>query len=223
MKDKNRFNIRGFVSLVIAIMFVVLLFSGFVVYIAPKCWIANWIDWGVAGLGKHDWEAIHTVFALLFIVAIIAHIVYNWNTFISYIAMGIKKGVGLKREFLYALCLVVLVFIATWLAIPPFSWVVDFGERQTLAWEKGIVLPPFAGAELATVEELGVRIGEEPEEILQLLRDRGLRVEDKKTTIRKIADRNGLSPSEVFGMLPVSKRMQDPPMRGGYRRGRIGR
>ena len=60
------FKTRGFVSFTLTLSFIILSLSGIVLYIMPYGRVAYWINWGIAGLSKDDWDAIHTIIGFVF-------------------------------------------------------------------------------------------------------------------------------------------------------------
>jgi len=53
--SRKGFNWRGFTSLLLAAGFLILAGSGLVLYASPRGRVANWTDWEVLGLTKHEW------------------------------------------------------------------------------------------------------------------------------------------------------------------------
>ena len=63
-----KFRTRGFVSLLLALTFLVASFSGVILYLTPRGRVANWTGWTMLGLDKHEWGAIHINACLLVLV-----------------------------------------------------------------------------------------------------------------------------------------------------------
>jgi len=159
MENRKTLNTRKFVTYTVSIFIVILLFSGLVLYVAPKCRVANWINWRVAGLSKHSWEAVHTIFAFLFFTLVSIHLYLNWNIFIRYIRSKLDKNFRLSREFLFAISLTALIFFATLLNIPPFNWIINFGERMKFSWELQDNQPLYHKDKLPNIRKGGKRFG----------------------------------------------------------------
>jgi hypothetical protein len=47
-----RFQLRGFVSLLLTLFFLALSFSGVMLYLTPRGRVANWTGWSMLGLEK---------------------------------------------------------------------------------------------------------------------------------------------------------------------------
>ena len=57
MSDRitSNLRIRGFVSLLTALSFLIMAVSGLILFIVPEGRIANWHDWRFLGLTKNQW------------------------------------------------------------------------------------------------------------------------------------------------------------------------
>ena len=64
-----RFQWRAFVTLFVTLSFLLIAASGIVLYVAPPGRVAHWSVWTLGGLDKEGWQAVHTVFAFLFVLA----------------------------------------------------------------------------------------------------------------------------------------------------------
>ncbi len=74
---------RAFTSLSSLVSFILLLFTGIILYIQPHGRVAYWIKWNFLGLEKDQWGNIHIFSGLLFLVAGGFHLYYNWKPLIS--------------------------------------------------------------------------------------------------------------------------------------------
>ena len=92
---KDGFYWRAFVTFYVIFSFVVIAASGLVLFLSPPGRVANWSQWSFGALLKSDWQAVHTVFALLFLAAAAFHIYFNWRVILNYIRL--KVGEGLHR------------------------------------------------------------------------------------------------------------------------------
>ncbi len=97
-----RFHWRAFVTLFVILSYVLLATSGIVLYVAPPGRVAHWSLWTLARLDKEAWQAVHTVFAFLFVLAGAFHLYLNWRIFWSYLRSKLTAGVRMKRELALA-------------------------------------------------------------------------------------------------------------------------
>ena len=59
---------RAMTSILIAASFLLLLISGAVLFVSPPGRVANWGNWRMIGLTKHEWTGVHTWFAAVFVL-----------------------------------------------------------------------------------------------------------------------------------------------------------
>ncbi len=187
---------RRWISLLLSFSFIILLFSGIVLYIEPHGRIAFWIDWHLFGLDKHQWDALHTVFSFLFLIFAIWHLVLNIR--------------ALKKYFFYITSVFVsLIFICfvIWGTIaykPPFSWVIDLQQQLKHSWS--FSPPPIPHAEQMSLGKVARLIGLEPKKALEILQKQGIKVNSPKEKFGKIAKENGYSPSYLFKILQTERK-----------------
>lgn len=161
----KKFNWRGFTTFIMFWSFLVLVVSGFVLYIAPSGRVANWSKWTLVGLEKGQWEAIHIIWGLVFIIATIFHLKFNWAIFKSYFKNIGKEIKSLRWQEVVASTLLAIVLIwgaaAGW---PVFSDVVNFGENFKGYWEETSPILQLEPDKM-TLEELADHFGVTPQAI----------------------------------------------------------
>ena len=157
----NKFSRRGFVSALTALSFIAMTVTGLVLFVTPPGRFANWTDWRMFGLTKHQWGATHIWLSLLFLGAAGFHIYLNWRPMISYFKSRITRHFGLRREWVLAVVLCIIVGTGTLAEIPPFSSLMALNETTKHSWEnkKPEVRPPIPHAELMTLRELADNTG----------------------------------------------------------------
>ncbi len=116
-----KFHFRGFTSLLLAMSFLIMVYSGMILYFTPRGEAASWISRFAFALRKPGWEAIHINVALLFLIVIILHLIFNWNLFWNYIKKACGYGWSMKTEMITAIVLAALVVTGTVYQVPPFS------------------------------------------------------------------------------------------------------
>ena len=78
--------------------------SGVVLFVSPPGRVANWGNWRMIGLTKHEWTGVHTWFAAVFVVTAVFHLVFNLRPLMNYfqgsadpqagVAVGMGGGAG---------------------------------------------------------------------------------------------------------------------------------
>ena len=200
------FSWKSFVSFGLFYFFLVILFSGVILYITPPGKIANWTNWQLIGLSKSQWQTMHTNFSYLFAILSIFHLfTLNWKTFWSYVNSRVRKGLNRKTELILATLLTLIVFLGAVYRLPPFSSVMDLGENFKESWEEEYSAPPVPHAEEFTIAQLSTDILKIPEEtILAKLEKLGIEVLNNEQTIKELALQTELSPQEIYSDLAPS-------------------
>jgi hypothetical protein len=151
MAKSGRFNTRAFTSLYMVISGLFIAATGLVLYLAPAGRVAHWVDWRFIFLTKEQWQAVHTIFSLIFVIAVVLHLYFNWAILWSYLKNRMKAGVRMKRELGTAALFTLAVFGLTLFGIPPFKTVMDFGTYLTDSWATEQTEPPVPHAEELTL------------------------------------------------------------------------
>lgn len=195
------FHWRGLTSFIVTLSFLVLATSGVILYLSPKGRVANWTGWSILGLEKEQWGAVHTLMALVFVVAAVFHLYFNWTIFWNYLKTRAAAKINLKRELALAIVLTAAVFVGTVMEVPPFSTVVALGDRVKDHWEHKAASAPVPHAEEFTIEELAAEAGVTLDVALQRLESAGISGAAHSEKVADIAARNRISPNEVFAII----------------------
>jgi hypothetical protein len=198
--DKTKtINWRGLTSFVVFLSFVVLALSGVILYILPHGRVAYWVDFHLLGLDKDQWDTLHTIFAFLFFISIVFHIINNYRTLWHYVVDKMKGTLRLKKELVLAVAIAMVCAAGSILFLPPFKTIKDLGEAAREAWVKPSDRNiPFPHAELQPLAALGPKLGFDPGEAVSVLRDKGLDVKGPGDSLKEIAARNDTTPSALF-------------------------
>ncbi len=201
---KTKFSWRAFISFGLTYAILVILVSGFVLYVSPPGRYAHWVNWEILGFSKEGWQAIHTIFSFAFIILSIFHLFsVNWKAFVSYLKNKSAKGFNKKKEFIFSTLAVLVFFFGTVFGIPPFQTVMDLGESATNSWEKTEERAPVPHAELLTLTELAHQLDIKPvDEITRKLDSHKISYEDTHTqTLQQIAETNNTTPQEIYEII----------------------
>jgi len=202
VKMKTKFSWRAFTSLYITLSFIVMIVSGIILYIAPPGRIAKWSYIPILGLEKDQWQALHTIFTFLFIIANGFHLYFNWNQFLSYLKDKRKKVFRIRRELFSAIFITIGIFYLVLLEAQPFKAVTDFGESMKNDWSNDSYEPPVPHAEEMTISELAKKINKEPQTLIFHLNEHGISA-DQNSVIKMIAQKYNLSPQMIFVRMQV--------------------
>ncbi len=125
---------RKIVSLVMLYAFFIMVVSGIMLFISPFGRLAAMIKWQVLGLGKMDYLALHIIFMVIFTVAGILHIFYNFKAIKHYLKNRAKKMVVFTKEFIIATLITVGFFYATISHITPLEKFVKMDKSFNDYW-----------------------------------------------------------------------------------------
>ena len=153
MSASSKFHWKVFVSFYVVFSFLALAVSGIVLYVAPPGRIANWSVWQLLLLSKAQWQAVHTIVALAFLVAAGFHIYFNWKVLVAYLKSKLQAGIRMKRELAAASLTGAAILAVSITGMPPFGTVMDVGEDIKNSWSTTASEPPIPHAELMTVAE----------------------------------------------------------------------
>jgi hypothetical protein len=200
---EKKFSWKVFISFGLFFSFFIILVSGIILYLAPAGRVAHWVNWTLFGLKKEDWQALHTIFAYTFAILSIFHLfTINWKAFWSYIKIKTKQGLNRKKEFLLSLLLTLVILTGTFVEIPPFNLVMEFGEYLTESWEDADKEPPIPHAERLSISQLAAQLKDLSEEqIINKLKSRKIVFTSNNQTLTEIGILNKISPLEIYQII----------------------
>jgi len=203
-------------SLSLGFSFLIMSYTGVVLFIAPHGRVARWLDWHFLGLDKTQYQELHTTSMITFLVFGLLHIYYNWKPIISYLKDQNHKISFTKKEFLIAFLLNIVFVIGTIYLTPPFKSFLDFGENIKESWgekstktskivssndEEVIVKAPPERLGQKTLQHLNDNGYINLNKSIKILNSKGLNSVDSNTKIRFIADELDMTPSDIYGIL----------------------
>ncbi len=197
----RRFSWRGFTSLLLSGTFLAMCVSGTMLFLSPRGRVANWTNWSLVGLGKHDWSAVHMNNSLLFAAAVALHLTLNWSVFLRYIKHKAVAGVNLKRELALAAAVTMVGVAGPVAGVLPFRHLVALNEQVKDYWERWSDPAPLPHAEEMQLGELAASVNLTYEQLAGALREGGYEVMGPQQTIGDLARPRHLAPSDVFALV----------------------
>ena len=198
---EKKFSWKVFISFSLTYLFIILLVSGIVLYMSPSGRYAHWVDWKILGFTKEGWQALHIIFSFTFVILSVFHLfVINWKSFLTYLKSKKRKGINKNREFYWSTILTVVFFFGIIFSIPPFKYVIDFGEYLNQSWEQVEDEPPIPHAELLTLNELAEQLDySSVDEITRKLKIHEIKFDNtNEQTLQEIAHLNESTPIEIY-------------------------
>ena len=212
MSASSKFHWKVFVSFYVVFSFLALAMSGLVLYVAPPGRIANWSVWRLLLLSKAQWQAVHTIVALAFLVAAGFHIYFNWKVLVAYVKSKLQAGIRMKRELAAASLTGAAILAASITGIPPFGTVMDVGEDIKNSWSTTASEPPIPHAEFMTVAKLSETVKIPTEKAVANLEKQGITAAQPTMTVQQIADENKLTPQQVYQKIQSDDGVAQPTM-----------
>jgi succinate dehydrogenase hydrophobic anchor subunit len=197
-----RLHLRGFISLLTALSFLIMTVSGIILFITPQGRIAYWLDWSFWGISKTQWGDMHITTSLLFALAGLWHTWLNWRALVSYFQDKIKKTVALKAELVAAAIITVFCTVGGIYKTPPLSYILIFNDYIKESWVKTPEDEPvISHAELLSIKNFLKKVDIELEPALELLKKQGIKVAGPEEKLLDIARNNRTSPSAIYKLL----------------------
>jgi hypothetical protein len=213
---KDAFYWRAFVTFYVILSFIVIAASGLVLFISPPGRVANWSQWTFGRLQKADWQAVHTVFTLLFLGAIALHIYFNWRVILNYLRRKAGEGLHRGKEMGLAAAVGATVLLLTIVGVPPFSTVMTQGERAKNSWSDPATEPPVPHAELWTVAKFAETNKLPVDRAMENLREAGMTAPGTDVTLQSLATTYKVTPRQVYlKALGQAKAASVPVAEGG--------
>ena len=197
-RSRRSFNLRGFISVLMSIIFIFVALSGIILYFTPQGRVAHWTDWRIFGLEKEQWSAVHINCCLLFVITSIVHIYLNWSIFWRYIKKKTAFRLNLKWELLISVILGIIFVAGTLYGIPPFGTITKWNDDIKLYWEQTSSRHPYPHAEESSLEDFAWRIGVASDDLVQALKFEGFDVPSMAITVGELARQKGVPPSGVL-------------------------
>ena len=198
---RNKFNFRAWTSLILVWTFILLIVSGTVLFVSPAGRISNWTNWRMGALTKSQWQSIHTLTAIAFLVGGLFHLLkFNWKVFWAYARKKGDNGWQYRKELAASIVLVVVVMTGTIIGIPPFSSVMSAGETVKNSWSTPDNEPPVPHLELLTLRQVSERLQIQPDALASKLVQRGIVLAGIEQSLADLAKRNGRSPQEIYSL-----------------------
>ena len=155
-KDPQKKNLRAIMrratSLTALVSFILLMLTSVILYIVPAGRVAYWADYSLWGLSKTQWGDLHINLGVLFFIAILLHLYFNWKALTAYLKDRARSFRLFTLEFNLALLVTALFAVGTYMEVPPFSSIISLGTAISAKAEAYYGEPPYGHAELSTLQ-----------------------------------------------------------------------
>lgn len=200
-KTNKEFSWRAFASVLAAVSFIAMTFTGVILFVVPPGRVANWTGWTLMGLSKHQWIGLHVWFSNLFVVASILHVYLNWKPLVNYFKDKASKAFALRGEWAAAVVVSAAVFAFTLAEVAPFSSLLDWNERIKHSWETPSERAPIPHAELLTLSELAKQAPDvDLDTMLSNLKAKGIEVDSPNVVLGDLAEAWKMTPMQLYDL-----------------------
>ena len=195
----KKFNWQIFISFNLLFTFVVMVVSGLVLYFKPEGSVARWIDWKILFLSKTEWESLHTIFSILFMVFAFFHIlkIHLYNIF-AYLS---KRRNGFNREFYVSLLITIILFLGSIWQIRPVHSLFSLGNSLSDAWEETYEQPQDEISARSSLKDIAIFWNVSSAELKAHLVDHGWEVPQTTSSLIEIAEVNHSRPYKLYQYL----------------------
>lgn len=213
------FRFRPFVSVMLTVFFVVIAFTGAILFVTPPGRVAHWTGWTLLGLTKDEWIALHIGAGCVFLIVSILHLVFNWRPLVHYFRSRVSRRFAFRPEWVAALVVSIVLLAGMFYLVPPFSNLMTWNDRLKNSWEEAPQRAPVAHAELLSLKELAEVAKLDLVEVMVNLETAGIRVPSEEVNFGELAAEHGLPPDALYR---VATGVSTGPGRGGQGGGGAG-
>lgn len=179
----------------------VMTYTGIMLFVAPEGKVAYWVNWSMLGMSKTQFGDMHVTFMILFIVATIIHLYYNWAPLVSYLKDKSKNFTFFTKYNLTAIVITVVFIVGTLFVTQPFKSVLDLQHSIKQYWGDELGRPPYGHAENSSLKSFCKKTGYNLKEAMVVLKEAGIVVQSEQDKMKKIAKNNGITPAKVYDII----------------------
>lgn len=190
------------------ISLIILLINSVILYVVPEGRVAYWADWHFWGLTKGEWSDQHITVGVLFLIAGILHIYFNWKPIVAYMKNKAREVKIFTGAFNVALAVSLVFVVGTYYKIAPMSTILDISSSIKDGGARTYGEPPYGHAETSTLKFFVKKEYLDLEKSLELLKAAGVAVSGETDIIKDIANNNDMTPQQVYEIIkPASTKV----------------
>ena len=191
-------------SLSLGFAFLIMSYTGVILYFVPKGKVAYWADWHLFGLTKTQYGEIHTTSMVTFLFFGIFHVYYNWMPIVSYLKDKQRKVSFTKKEFLIAFGLNLIFVLGTLFTLQPFKAFLDLQADIKDGWTKEYGEPPYGHAEETQLKVFCKKMGIDYGVASKILTAKGVAFKAEDSLL-VIGMNNNVSPNDIYKLIDAKK------------------
>lgn len=187
-------------SLSLGVAFLIMSYTGIMLFLSPHGRVAYWSDWHLFGLTKTQYISLHTTSMLTLLFFAAWHIYYNWKPIVSYLKDANKKISFTKREFVIALLINVFFVVGTLYSFQPMKGFLQMGDKIKESWSKQYGEPPYGHAEETKLNVLCKKQGIDLAQAKEILQRNHIVFQEDESLL-SISKNNNMTPSDVYDLI----------------------
>ena len=190
-------------SLSLGLSFLIMTYTGIMLFLCPHGRVAYWSDWHLLGLSKNQYGELHTTSMITMLLFGVLHIYYNWKPIVSYMKDKTKKVSFTKKEFVIALGINLFFVVGTLNLLQPFKAFLDFEEGFKDSWSVQYGEQPYGHAEQTKLDIFCKKMKIDLVDVKKKLHKKKIIFKEDETLL-SIAKHNDLSPATLYDIIKKS-------------------
>ena len=191
-------------SLTLAFSGLILLITSIVLYVGPPGHVGHFSPWRLLGLSKHYWGVLHLNSGILFCLAMIIHVYFNWKPLISYLRKGARNKIP-YLPLVASLVLTAYVCVGACYEASPMGQIMDFARKLKMAAVRQYGSPPYGTSAAYPIGTIAAYMGWNVETALQGLAERNIVVGSPAEPLREVARNNGTKIGSLLDIMAGAK------------------
>ena len=192
---------RPITSLILFFAGLVVLASSIVLLFGPPNHVAHFSEWNFAGLKKGQWNLLHVMSGLLFLIGSMLHTVLNWKPIRAYLRGSRTDTTQCSRTALIALGLSVYVCVGSLYGLPPMRQIAQGLKSVKIDHVRHYGVPPYGKAQQASVEHIARYMGWDVAACMDSLTTKGFQVTSMQESLWDVARNNNATNGAVLAAM----------------------
>ena len=159
-------------------------------------------DWPC--LSKPQWNALHIVGGIFFILGMLLHTLYNWRALMLYLRGRKKRMAIFTRPFIVALVLTVAMCVCAILFLPPAKQIMHLGHAINQKHLRTYSVFPCGDLKMYTLSKVSHYLGVDTDWLVNVLKKNDVRVGSINQSVLEIAEQNGIAPQSVLNIILIA-------------------
>ncbi len=176
-----------------------MLVTSIVLFLGPATQVSHFCPWNFLGLNRHYWGALHLNSGILFCIAMLMHIYFNWNLLIAYI----KKRKSKHGLFPLAASLILTLYVCIGgnYNLPPMGALLKIARTCRMASIQQYGSPPYGSAANYPLVNISRYMGWNPDNSIRQLRSSHISVESANQSLTDVARKNNTSIGRLLDIM----------------------